>query len=48
MTDLIIITLLIVAIGLTAMQLNKPKDKQSDKKSGGGGINSSNGNQDLK
>lgn len=45
MTDLIIITLLIVAIGVTVLQLN---NKKTDKKSGGGGINSSDGKQDLK
>lgn len=47
MTDLIIITLLIVAIGVTVLQLNK-SDKKTDKKSGGGGVNSSDGKQDLK
>lgn len=47
MTDLIIITLLVVTIGLTAMQLNKSNNK-TDKKSGGGGISSPADKQDLK
>ena len=47
MTDLIIITLLIVAIGVTVLQLNK-SDKKTDKKSGGGGISSPADKQDLK